>query len=133
MPATSLSVMRGRSPASAPRRHRNLESGVAVRRGATDPLLRRICRALRVYGKKGIWYNVGRNEDVMGLVKTRRLMAMQKQQRAKAGMKPQMKKGGGALPPHLYKSGGSVRTVISGQLSKMYRPFSEIPLPLSGF
>ena len=29
----------------------------------------------------------------MGLVKTRRLMAMQKQQRAKAGMKPQMKKG----------------------------------------
>ena len=42
----------------------------------------------------------------MGLVKTRRLAAMQKQQRAKAGMKPQMKKGGGALPPHLYKSGG---------------------------
>ena len=27
----------------------------------------------------------------MGLVKTRRLAAMQKQQRAKAGMKPQMK------------------------------------------
>ena len=41
----------------------------------------------------------------MGLVKTRRLAAMQKQQRAKAGMKPQMKKGG-ALPPHLHKSGG---------------------------
>jgi hypothetical protein len=41
----------------------------------------------------------------MGLVKTRRLMAMQKQQRAKAGMNPPMKKGG-ALPPHLYKSGG---------------------------
>ena len=41
----------------------------------------------------------------MGLVKTRRLMAMQKQQRAKAGMKPPVKKGG-ALPPHLYKSGG---------------------------
>jgi hypothetical protein len=53
---------------------------------------RRICRAARVYGKKGIWYNVGRNEDVMGLVKTRRLMAMQKQQRAKAGMKPPMPK-----------------------------------------
>jgi hypothetical protein len=41
----------------------------------------------------------------MGLVKTRRLAAMQKQQRAKAGMKPRAKKGG-ALPPHLYKSGG---------------------------
>ena len=33
----------------------------------------------------------------MGLVKTRRLMAMQKQQRAKAGIKPPMKKG--MLPP----------------------------------
>ena len=41
----------------------------------------------------------------MGLVKTRRLAAMQKQQRTKAGMKPPVKKGG-ALPPHLYKSGG---------------------------
>ena len=41
----------------------------------------------------------------MGLVKTRRLAAMQKQQRAKAPMKPPMKKGG-AQPPHLYKSGG---------------------------
>lgn len=41
----------------------------------------------------------------MGLVKTRRLAAMQKQQRAKAGMKPPVKKGG-ALPPHLHKSGG---------------------------
>ena len=63
----------------------------------------------------------------MGLVKTRRLAypplagaddpwgsrqaercecrAMQKQQRAKAGVKPPVKKGG-ALPPHLYKSGG---------------------------
>ena len=50
----------------------------------------------------------------MGLVKTRRLAAMQKQQRAihlrrgygglKAGMKPPVKKGG-ALPPHLHKSG----------------------------
>ena len=29
----------------------------------------------------------------MGLVKTRRLAAMRKQQRAKAGMKPPMKKG----------------------------------------
>ena len=31
----------------------------------------------------------------MGLVKTRRLAAMQKQQRAKAGMKPLMKDGAG--------------------------------------
>ena len=42
----------------------------------------------------------------MGLVKTRRLMAMQTRQRAKAGMKPQMKKGGGAQLPHLHKSSG---------------------------
>ena len=43
-------------------------------------------------------------EDVMGLVKTRRLAAMHKQQRAKAGMKLPAKKGACALPPHLYKS-----------------------------
>ena len=30
---------------------------------------------------------------IMGLVKTRRLAAMQKQQRAKSGMKPPVKKG----------------------------------------
>ena len=42
----------------------------------------------------------------MGLVKTRRLAAMHKQQRAKAGMKLPAKKGACALPPHLYKSGG---------------------------
>ncbi len=42
----------------------------------------------------------------MGLVKTRRLGAMHKQQRAKAGMKPPTKKGACPLPPHLYKSGG---------------------------
>ncbi len=42
----------------------------------------------------------------MGLVKTRRLAAMQKQQRAKFGKMPPVKKGGGALPPHFYKSGG---------------------------
>ena len=41
----------------------------------------------------------------MGFVKTRRLAAMQKQQRAKLGTPPPVKKGG-ALPPHLYKSGG---------------------------
>ena len=33
----------------------------------------------------------------MGLVKTRRLAAMQKQQRAKAAMKPPVKKGGDML------------------------------------
>ena len=42
----------------------------------------------------------------MGLVKTRRLAAMQKQQRAKAGMNPAVKKGAWALPPHLHKFGG---------------------------
>ena len=46
-----------------------------------------------------------REAHIMGLVKTRRLAAMQKQQRAKAGMKPPVKKGG-ALPPHFHKSGG---------------------------
>jgi len=34
-----------------------------------------------------------REAHIVGLVKTRRLMAMQKQQRAKAGMKPPMNKG----------------------------------------
>ncbi len=41
----------------------------------------------------------------MGLVKTRRLAAMQKQQRVKAGMKPQMKKGGGACQGWKGRSG----------------------------
>ena len=41
----------------------------------------------------------------MGLVKTRRLAAMQKQQRAKFETPPPVKKGG-SLPLHLYKSGG---------------------------
>ena len=46
----------------------------------------------------------------MGLVKTRRLAAMQKPQRAKAGMKPPTTSGNGTWPqpPHLYKSGGKV-------------------------
>ena len=35
--------------------------------------------------------NDGARGDVMGLVKTRRLAAMQKQQRAKAGMRPPCK------------------------------------------
>ena len=60
-------------------------------------------------------YYAAEGERLVGLVKTRRLMAMQKQQRAihlrrgygglKVGMKPPMGKGG-ALPPHLHKSGG---------------------------
>ena len=41
----------------------------------------------------------------MGLVKTRRLAAMQKQQRAKAGMKPPVGKGGDAA--YLRKARGS--------------------------
>ena len=41
---------------------------------------------------------------IMGLVKTRRLAAMQKRQRAKFGTPPPVKKGG-ALPPYLHKSG----------------------------
>ncbi len=44
----------------------------------------------------------------MGLVKTRRLMAMQKQQRAKAGMKPSAKKDACALSPHLHKFCGKL-------------------------
>ena len=49
----------------------------------------------------------------MGLVKTRRLMAMQKQQRAKARLKSRQLKvtplspSRHSLPPHLYKCGGS--------------------------
>ena len=35
-----------------------MESGGVVRRGATDPLLRVICRGARLYVKKGIWYNI---------------------------------------------------------------------------
>jgi hypothetical protein len=42
----------------------------------------------------------------MGLVKPRRLAAMQKQQRAKAGMKPPAKKVVCEPPQHLHKSGG---------------------------
>jgi hypothetical protein len=50
----------------------------------------------------------------MGLVKTRRLAAMQKQQRAKAGMKPPVKKGG-ALPPHLHKYCGKLAADLPRQ------------------
>jgi hypothetical protein len=44
----------------------------------------------------------------MGLVKTRRLAAMQKQQRAKFGKMPSAKKGSCALPPHLHKFCGKL-------------------------
>ena len=40
--------------------------------------------------------------NTMGLVKTRRLAAMQKQQRAKAGMKPPMKGGAGKVVPRQF-------------------------------
>ena len=43
-------------------------------------------------------------EELMGLVKTRRLAAMQKQQRAKAGMKPPMKGGAVKGVPHIPRS-----------------------------
>ena len=42
----------------------------------------------------------------MGLVKTRRLAAMQKQQRAKAAMKPPMKGGAGKGVPRQFASAG---------------------------
>ena len=41
-------------------------------------------------------------EKSMGLVKTRRLAAMQKQQRAKAGMKPPIKGGAGKGVPRQF-------------------------------
>ena len=53
-------------------------------------------------------YYAAEGERLVGLVKTRRLMAMQKQQRAKAGMKPPMNKGqwkGNGSSP--LRSGGS--------------------------
>ena len=65
---------------------------------------------------------------LMGLVKTRRLAAMQKQttyakvtvvrQRAKAGMKPPMKKGACAQPPHLHKSGGKSAADLPPKLAR---------------
>ena len=63
----------------------------------------------------------------MGLVKTRRLAAMQKQQRAihlrrgygglKAGLKPPVKKGG-ALSQHLHKSGGKPAAEVPRKLAR---------------
>jgi hypothetical protein len=43
-----------------------------------------------------------REAHIMGLVKTRRLAAMQKQQRAKAAMKPPMKGGAGKGVPRQF-------------------------------
>ena len=43
-----------------------------------------------------------KSEKHMGLVKTRRLAAMQKQQRAEAGIKPPMKGGGGKGVPRQF-------------------------------
>ena len=55
----------------------------------------------------------------MGLVKTRRLAAMQEQQRAKAGMKPPPgKKGACAQPPHLHKSGGKSAADLPRKLAR---------------
>ena len=54
----------------------------------------------------------------MGLVKTRRLAAMQKQQRAKAGIKPPMGKGACAQPPHLHKSGGKSAVDLPRKLAR---------------
>ena len=45
----------------------------------------------------------------MGLVKTRRLAAMQKQQRAKAGMKPPMKGAFRSVPAKSGKGGARVK------------------------
>ena len=56
----------------------------------------------------------------MGLVKTRRLAAMHKQERAKAGLKSRQLKvtppprSPHPLPPHLYKSGGNSVGGVSG-------------------
>ena len=47
-----------------------------------------------------VWYNAR-----MGLVKTRRLAAMQKQQRAKVAMKPPMKGGAGKGVPRQFAAG----------------------------
>ena len=54
----------------------------------------------------------------MGLVKTRRLAAMQKQQRAKAAMKPPAGKKGRALPPHLHKFGGKPAADLPRKLAR---------------
>ena len=59
-----------------------------------------------------------REAHIVGLVKTRRLAAMQKQQRAKAGMKPPVKKGACAQPPHLHKSGGKSAVDLPRKLAR---------------
>ena len=51
-----------------------------------------------------------RDGEIMGLVKTRRLAAMRKQQRAKAGMKPKMPKQA-LRPGGLQDPNGGVKVV----------------------
>ena len=51
-------------------------------------------------------YYAAEGERLVGLVKTRRLMAMQKQQRAKAGMKPPKKGGAGKGAPRQFAPAG---------------------------
>ena len=41
-----------------------------------------------------------------------------KQQRAKAGMNPPVKKGSGALPPYLHKSGGKPAAGLPRRLAR---------------
>ena len=55
-----------------------------------------------------VWYNA-RQEEHMGLVKTRRLAAMHKQQRAKAAMKPQMKGAFRSIPEKAGKGGARIK------------------------
>ena len=57
----------------------------------------------------------GRRGKTVGLVKTRRLAAMQKQQRAKAGMKPPLK---GGVGPHIPRVRRSSPESIARMLGK---------------
>ncbi len=57
----------------------------------------------------------GRRGNAMGLVKTRRLAAMQKQQRAKAGMKMPVK---GGVGPHIPRVRRSIPESIARMLGK---------------
>ena len=62
---------------------------------ASTPAFCKVRWLLRWFGD--VWYNVR-----MGLVKTRRLAAMQKQQRAKAAMKLPVKGGAGKDVPRQF-------------------------------
>ena len=59
----------------------------------------------------------------MGLVKTRRLAAMQKQQRAKAAMKPPMKGGAGKGVPHIPRGRRPSREAVARGVLKCYAEF----------